>query len=77
MIEERYSLVQETVDTETGDVQRRNTAEFSADTLTEVLENFTYFLNGVSYTYVEDLVPIKTSSLVKENEQPSAGYYDF
>lgn len=56
--EERYTLICETVNKTTGEIERRVTNEFPAESLTEVLENVTYFLNGVSYTYVGGLEKI-------------------
>lgn len=50
------------------------------ETLTEILEDFLYFLNGCSFTYVKDLIFVKengTEISVMDYELPStAGEFD-
>lgn len=58
-MQDRFFLSMETID-DHGAVVSSNTSSFTAEDLTELLANMTYFLNGCSYTYVEDLVAIKT-----------------
>lgn len=59
---ERFFLSMETIDDD-GAVVSSNTSSFTAEDLTELLDNMTYFLNGCSYTYVESLKAVKTSDV--------------
>ena len=68
-MQDRFFLSMETVD-ENGEVVSSNTSSFTADDLTELLANMTYFLNGCSYTYVEDLEAVKTSSRATASTAP-------
>ena len=61
-MQDRFFLSMETIDDD-GAVVSNNTASFTAEDLTELLDNMTYFLNGCSYTYVESLEAVKTSDV--------------
>ena len=59
-MQDRFFLSMETIDDD-GAVVSNNTASFTAEDLTELLDNITYFVNGCSYTYVEALEAVKVS----------------
>lgn len=61
-MQDRFFLSMETTDDD-GAVVSSNTSSFTAEDLTELLDNMTYFLNGCSYTYVESLEAVKTSDV--------------
>ena len=61
-MQDRFFLSMETIDDD-GAVVSSNTSSFTAEDLTELLDNMTYFLNGCSYTYVESLKAVKTSDV--------------
>ena len=58
-MQDRFFLSMETID-DNGEVVESTTRSFSSEDLNEVLDNFTYFLNGCSYTYVEALEAVKS-----------------
>ena len=78
-MKDRFFLSMETID-DNGEVIERTHRSFSAEDVNEVLDNFTYFLNGCSYTYVESLKAVKTSDtnqFTNESEQFSMDFsYD-
>ena len=61
-MQDRFFLSMETVDDE-GAVVSSNTSSFTAEDLTELLDNITYFLNGCSYTYVNQLEAVMSSDV--------------
>jgi len=68
-MQDRFFLSMETID-DHGAVVSSNTSSFTAEDLTELLANMTYFLNGCSYTYVEDLEAIKTGDRMTASTAP-------
>lgn len=68
-MQDRFFLSKETTD-ENGAVVSSNTSQFTAEDLTELLDNMTYFLNGCSYTYVEALEAVKTSDVQAASTAP-------
>ena len=68
-MQDRFFFSMETIDDD-GEVISSNTASFSAEDLTELLDNMTYFLNGCSYTYVEGLEAVKTSDVSSASTAP-------
>ena len=68
-MQDRFFLSMETIDDD-GEVFESTTRSFSSEDLNVILDNFAYFLNGCSYTYVEGLEAIKTSSVSSASTAP-------
>jgi len=75
-MQDRFFLSMETVD-DNGEVIESTTRSFSSEDLNEVLDNFTYFLNGCSYTYVEALEAVKSSDTRPFTNEPEQFSMDF
>ena len=75
-MQDRFFLSMETID-DNGEVIESTNRSFSAEDLNEVLDNFTYFLNGCSYTYVESLKAVKTSDTNQFTNEPEQFSMDF
>lgn len=74
-MQDRFFLSMETIN-DHGAVVSENTSSFTAEDLTELLDNMTYFLNGCSYTYVEALEAVKTSDVQAASTAPQQYSFD-
>lgn len=74
-MQDRFFLSMETIN-DHGAVVSENTSSFTAEDLTELLDNMTYFLNGCSYTYVEALEAVKTSDVQAASTAPRQYSFD-
>lgn len=75
-MQDRFFLSMKTIG-DNGEVIESTNRSFSAEDLNEVLDNFTYFLNGCSYTYVESLKAVKTSDTNQFTNEPEQFSMDF
>ena len=75
-MKDRFFLSMKTIG-DNGEVIESTNRSFSAEDLNEVLDNFTYFLNGCSYTYVESLKAVKTSDANQFTNEPEQFSMDF
>ena len=63
-MQDNYRLEKITTD-ENGEVISTNVCTFTAETLTDLLDNMTYFVAGCSFTYVAQLEAVNHSEMTR------------